>query len=211
MRGDVVLGLGEQVGRDPVRIGVPVSNDQHLRGSGDHVDADFSEHEALGGGHVGVPRADHFEHRWDRLGTVREGRDCLRAADPENLVDARELGGREHERVELATGRRHAHDDALHAGDLGGHGIHQHRRRIGCRAPRNINSDRFDRRPSPRKLYSERIDEAFVARQLATVIGLDPVARECQRFERLSTAALGRVLDVLLADPDPERVEIDAI
>ena len=46
--GGVVLGPGEEVGRDPIGIGAAPGEDQHLRRAGDHVDADLAEHQALG-------------------------------------------------------------------------------------------------------------------------------------------------------------------
>ena len=64
----VVLGLREQVHRDPVRIGGAVAQHQDFRRAGDHVDADRAEHAALGGGHVGVAGADDLVDRrqWSR-------------------------------------------------------------------------------------------------------------------------------------------------
>ena len=42
----VVLGLGEQVGRDVPRVGRGVGEDEDLAGTGDHVDVDFAENHA---------------------------------------------------------------------------------------------------------------------------------------------------------------------
>ena len=53
----VVLGLREQIQRDPVRIGRRIGNDQHLRDAGDHVDADGAEDATLGGRDVGIARS----------------------------------------------------------------------------------------------------------------------------------------------------------
>ena len=53
-----MLGLGQQIGRDPGGIGRAVGDDQHFGGAGDHVDADGAEDLALGGGHIGIARAD---------------------------------------------------------------------------------------------------------------------------------------------------------
>ncbi len=88
LRAGVMLGLRQQVGGDPVGIAVLVGDDQHLRGAGDHVDADLAEHDALGGGDIGVAGADDLGDRRDGFGAVGERRDGLRAADAENLVDA---------------------------------------------------------------------------------------------------------------------------
>ena len=85
---DVVLGLGQKVGGDPVRIVVAVGDDQHFRRAGDHVDADRAEDLALGGGDIGVARADDLGDRRDRLGAIGKRRDRLRAADAVDFGDA---------------------------------------------------------------------------------------------------------------------------
>src|SRR5690349_23835664 len=53
-----MLGLREEVHRDPVRLGPAVADDEDLRRSRDHVDADLAEHLALRGSDIGVARAD---------------------------------------------------------------------------------------------------------------------------------------------------------
>src|SRR5690606_38530563 len=58
----VVLGLGEQVHGDPVRVGLAVADDEDFRRPGDHVDADLAEHVTLGGGDVDVARTDDLVH-----------------------------------------------------------------------------------------------------------------------------------------------------
>ena len=92
-----MLRLGQQVGRDPVGIGILVGDDQHLGRPGDHVDADLTEDPALGRGHVSVARPDDLGDGRDRRRAVGERGDGLRPADPEDLVDAREARGRQHE------------------------------------------------------------------------------------------------------------------
>ena len=146
--GGVVLGLRQQVGRDPVRDCRRVGDDQHFGRAGDHVDADLAEHLALGGGDIGIAGADDLGDRRDGRGAIGERRDGLRAADAIDLVDAGEMRGGQHQRIELAVRRRHHHDDARHAGDLGRHGVHQHRGRIGGGAARHVEADRFDRASS---------------------------------------------------------------
>ena len=95
-----MLGLGEEVGGDPVGIVVAVGDDQDLARAGDHVDADRAEHLALGGGDVGVARPDDLGDRRDRRRAVGERGDRLGAADAVDLVDAGEPGGGEHQRVD---------------------------------------------------------------------------------------------------------------
>ena len=75
LRDGVVLGLRQQVRGDPVRIGVPVGEDQHLGRAGDHVDADLAEHAPLGRRHISVAGTDDLG---DRLHRPRCHRPALR-------------------------------------------------------------------------------------------------------------------------------------
>ena len=103
LRAGVVLGLGQQIGGDPVGIAGLVGEDQHLGGPGDHVDADLAEDQPLGGRHIGVAGPDDLGDRRDGRGAVGERRHRLRAADAIDLVDAGELRRRQHQRRELAV------------------------------------------------------------------------------------------------------------
>ena len=127
----VVLGLGHQVDGDEGRHGALVGQDEDLAGTGEHVDADVTHDELLGGGHVGVAGADDLVDARYRVGAVRERGDRLSAADAVDLVDA-DLGcRRERVGVDRAVGRgRHDHDDLVDAGDDGGDGGHQHAGRV---------------------------------------------------------------------------------
>ena len=102
-------------------------------------------------------------------------------------------------------------DDARHAGDLGRHRVHQHRGRIGRGAARHVEADRFDRGPARAELDAERVGEAIVLRQLAAVIGLDAVAGECERVERLAAAGRNRRSDLGGRHLHPDAVEIEPI
>ena len=64
------------------------------------------------------------------------------------LVMVVPAGGGKHGRIDGAARGRHDDDDTLDAGDLGRHGIHQHRARIAGRAAGHIEADRFDSRPA---------------------------------------------------------------
>ena len=75
-------------------------------GPGDHVDADRAEHLALGGGDIGVAGADDLGDRADGFRTVGQRGDRLRAADAVDFVDAGEVGGHQHQRVDAAARRR---------------------------------------------------------------------------------------------------------
>ncbi len=140
-----MLGLREQVHRDPVGVGLAVADDQDLRRAGDHVDADGAEHQPLGGGDVDVARADDLVDRGHGLGAVGERRDRLRAADREHAVHAGDVGRREHQLVERAARRRHDHDQLGHAGDDRRDRVHQHRRRIRRLAAGHVQPDAVER------------------------------------------------------------------
>ena len=133
-----MLRLRKEIGGDPVGIGGGVGEDQHFGRPGDHVDADLSEHPALGRRHPSVARSDDLDDGRDRLRAISQRRHRLRAADAVNLVNPRALRGREHQRLDMAAGRRNDHDDTFHAGDLRGNDIHENRRRIGGGAAGHI-------------------------------------------------------------------------
>ena len=111
-----VLGLREEVGRDPVRVGSGVGEDEDFARPGQQVDAHLAEHLALGFDHVGVPRAENFGRRRDGRRAEGERRDRLRAAGLVHLGRPREL-----ERAEQGGGdaarriRRRGDDDLGHA------------------------------------------------------------------------------------------------
>src|SRR5262249_32511223 len=81
----------------------------------------------------------------------------------------------------------------------------------GGGAAGHVEADRLDRAPARSKLDPQRIDEALVSRELAAVIGLDPIARERERIERPTVA--GRVGRAAPLGPDAQAglVEIDSV
>ncbi|MCY1526775.1 hypothetical protein D9M68_618150 [compost metagenome] len=141
----VVLGLGEQVHGDPVRIGAAVADHEDFRGAGDHVDADLAEHMALGGGDVDVARTDDLVDLRHALGAVGQRGHGLGAADGEDAVDTGDAGGGEDDLVDLATRGRHHHDHFGDAGDLGRNRVHQHRGRVGRLAARHVQAGAIQR------------------------------------------------------------------
>ncbi len=104
LRVDVVLGLRQQIGRDPVGVGATIRDHQHLGWTGDHVDADLAEHQALRGGHISVAGADDLRHRLDGRGAIGQRRHRLCAADAVDFGHAAQLRRRQHQRIELAVG-----------------------------------------------------------------------------------------------------------
>jgi hypothetical protein len=209
--GFVVLRLREQVGGDPVRVAGLVGDDQDLGGSGDHVDADLAEHDALGRRHIGVAGTHDLGDRLDARCPIGECGHRLRAADAIDLVDACELRRRQHQRVELSVRRRHHHDDARHARDFRGHRVHEDRGRISRGAARHVKPDCLDRGPAAAEFDAERVGEALVLGQLANVIGLDPAAGERKRVERFGIAGFRGRGDLLAADAQADATEIDPI
>ena len=183
-----MLGLGKQVGGDPGGVVLAVGDDQDLRRPGDHVDADGAEDLALGGGHVGVARADDLVHRSDGFGAEGEGGDGLGAADAVDLGDAGQLGGGQHQRIEDAIGRRHRHHQALDAGHLGGQGIHQHGRGIGRRAAGNVKPRRGQGRPAIAQAQPRLVDVIEVLGLLAAVEIGDAAGRQGERLEGVGVA-----------------------
>ena len=194
LRAGIVLGLRQHVGGDPVGMAAVVGEDQHFGGTRDHIDADPAEDRALGGRHIGIAGTDDLGDRLDGRGAIGERRHRLRAADAIDLVDTGKLSRRKHQRHELAVRRRHHHDDARHAGDLGRYGVHQDRGGIGRGTARHVEADRLDRRPARAELDTQRVGVAVVLRELPAVENLDPVARERQRIERPRVARSRRAV-----------------
>ena len=83
---------------------------------------------ALGGRDIDGARADHFVDFRDAFCAVSQRRNCLRAADGEHSVNARNAGGSQYQLIDFTTRSRHYHHDFGHACDLGRNGVHQHRR-----------------------------------------------------------------------------------
>ncbi|MGY3406296.1 hypothetical protein ACVWZV_002409 [Bradyrhizobium sp. GM5.1] len=196
LRAGIVLSLGQQVGGNPVGIAGVIGDDEHLGGTRDHVDADLAEDQPLCRGDICIAGADDLGDGRDRRGAMGERGHRLRTADAIDLGDATKLCRRQHQRIELAVGRGHHHDETRHAGDLCRHRIHQHRGRIGRGAAGHVEAGGFDRGVAPAELDAELIGEALVLRQLAAVIGLDAIARELERIQRRCITGFHRGLDL---------------
>ena len=141
----VVFGLAEQIHRHPVGGRAAVGDDEDFRRPRHHVDTDYAEHAAFGGGDEGVARSGDFIDLRYGLGAVGEGGNRLRAADGEDFGDARDEGGGKHDVVAFAFGRGDDHDDFFHAGDMGGHGVHDDGTRIRRFAAGDVNADTVER------------------------------------------------------------------
>ena len=71
-----------------------------------------AEDAAFGRRDISVAGADDLVDRGDRRRAIGQRGDRLRAADAVDLVDAGDARRRQHQRIELAVGRRHDHRDA---------------------------------------------------------------------------------------------------
>ena len=172
LRGRVMLGLGQQVGGDPVGPVLIVSDDDDFRRSGQGVDADDAIDPPLGSRHIGVAGADDLVHRRDGPGAVSQRGDGLSPSDPPDLGHARRLGRRQHRRLQSPGGSDHG--DAGHAGRRGRDRVHQNGGGIGRPPAGHIDPDRVQRRPTPPHLDPGLVDEAVVGRALTLVIATDP-------------------------------------
>ena len=92
-----VLGLGAEVERRPLGVGV-VAGDQHqLRGSGEESIPTSPETARFASRTQALPGPAIDVDRDDRLGPVGEGEDRLGAAHRVDLLDPAERGGGEHQ------------------------------------------------------------------------------------------------------------------
>ena len=136
-----MLGLREEVHRDPVSRRLAVADHENFGGAGDHIDADAAEDIALRGRHIGVARADDLIDRIQGLRAIGECGNGLRAADREGAGDTREGRRREHELVTLAARGREHHLNSRNTRHVGRHRVHQHGGRISGLAARHVETD----------------------------------------------------------------------
>jgi hypothetical protein len=124
----IVLGLGEHVGGDESGISRVIGDDQHLAGSGEHVDAHPAHDLTLGLGNVLIARTDDDIHRRDGFGAVGQGGDGPGGTNLIDLIDT-DLAGRDQQgRADPALGiGRRDHHPSGDSSDLGGDTVHQHR------------------------------------------------------------------------------------
>ena len=211
LRVAVVLGLGEQVRSDPLRLVGAIRDHQDLRRARDHVDADGAEDQALGGGDVGVAGAHDLVHRRDTLGAVGERGHRLCPADAVDFGDAGDLRGSHHCRVERAVRRRHRHGDARNARDPRRDRVHQHGAGIGGGAAGHVEPDRIQRAPAGAEPHACLVVVVEARRHQAGVEGLDPFGRLHKRAMhglRRSGGLRGRLVRRKL---DRVRCERDAV
>ena len=137
----VVLRLAQEVRSHKSGAGLTVGNDQHLRGSGNHVDVHLSKDLLFGLSHIGVAGTNDLVHLGDRLCPVGQSGDGLGSAHLVDLGNASNLGSGQNGGVHLAVlSRRGDHDDLPYPGNMGGDGVHQHGGGVGCGASGDIDA-----------------------------------------------------------------------
>ncbi len=93
-----MFGLGQQIGGDPVGLGVGIGNNDRFSRTGQPVDTDQPKYLAFGEGHEQVARAENLVNRFDRAGAIRERRNRLRAAESVDFRHADQGAGGENDR-----------------------------------------------------------------------------------------------------------------
>ena len=137
----VVLGLGDQIRRDPVGIAV-LGHDDDLRRPGVEVDGAVGRHAGLGGGDVGVAGTDDLVHARHRRRAVGQCGDGVRAAEAEEPVHPGFHRRREHGRGRVGAGRDHLADPRRACRDR----RHQERRRQRVPPAGHVAADPLERR-----------------------------------------------------------------
>ena len=127
-RQHVVLGLRQQVGRGPGRVGAVIGDDQRLGGTVEAVDAHAAEHLALRQRDEQPARADDLVDARHALGAVGQRGDRLRAAQRKEPIHFRHIRRSQDQVVDPRAPGRGADDDFADAGHARRDGGHQQRR-----------------------------------------------------------------------------------
>ena len=155
----IVLGLGDEIGGDPV--GPPgAGDDDDLGRPGVEIDRAVARDQRLRDGDVAVARPDDLVHARNRAGAVRQRRDRVGAADPEQPRHPRFERGRHHGRFRPRTDDH----DLRHAGDPRRNGRHQQRRGQRKAAARHVAPDarqRLDALFAPRRPEATSRSQCF--------------------------------------------------
>ncbi|MGX1402494.1 hypothetical protein RKD40_000107 [Streptomyces ambofaciens] len=170
-----MLGLTQQVGRHPHRVGAVVGDDRDLGGAGQQVDADPAEQLPLGLRDERVARADQHVHRSLTQQTEGHGAERLHAAEGEHPVGAGQVGAVQHRGVgAVLARRRRARHHRGHTGRLGD--VDRHERAGEQREPagRKVGPDAGDRHVPLAALHAGGELDLEV-RQVLTLGGGEPV------------------------------------
>ncbi len=116
-----MLGLADEIGRDDMRIGSLVGEDQAVGRARDHVDADTAKEDTLGFGHELVSGADQDVGLRQAEQAECHRRDTLNAAHRQDLVGTADMRGIDDRRGDPdVRARRRTGGDMAASGHLGG-------------------------------------------------------------------------------------------
>ena len=99
LRGGIVFGLRQEIGCDPIRIGVAIGQNGDFGGAGNHINPNLAKYAPFRRRHKGIAGAYDFSHGRKGLGAIGERRHRLRAADAVDLCNACNPRCRQHQRV----------------------------------------------------------------------------------------------------------------
>ncbi len=156
-----VLGLGEQVQPQRLRVGALGEDHREVARAREAVDADVARHLALGLLHPQAARPDDHVGGRHRLRAVGERGDRLRAAHPEHGVDPAQRAGGEDRGIVPA-----GHDDLVDARGPGRHRAHDDRGRVRVAPGRDV-----DRGPRDGHLAQPH---RVALRELGRGLGVEP-------------------------------------
>ena len=132
----VVLGLGQKIGGENLRVSGLVRQHQDFAGACKEIDANLAVALALGLRHILVAGADDDIHRFDLICSVSVGCDAVGAAGDVDLIGTCNIHGDQGLRIDI-SGALHggsAGGNPLYAGHLRGNNQHEgsRKQRIGA-------------------------------------------------------------------------------
>ena len=151
-----MFSLSCHIRSNKIRVCAIIGKNNNFTGARDTVNADFAEQHFFCSCNENIPRADNNVNGGNCFCAVRECRDSLCAANPEDSFDSENCCGGEHIAMNVSIFvRRRNEDDIFYAGNLCRNNIHQHGGRIRCLPSRNINANSFYRKISLPKVGGE--------------------------------------------------------
>ncbi len=154
-----MLALREHIHRNPIGIHRAIGNNQHFRGTGDHIYSHSPKNGPFCRRNVGIPGTHNFIDGTDRLCAIGQCSNRLSTANRPQLVDTRQLSSREHPIIHNPIGRRRHHHNTLHASNLSRKRIHQHRRRVRGLSTWHINPYRIEWQHSLTHTITQRVGD----------------------------------------------------
>jgi hypothetical protein len=177
-----VLGLGDQVRGNPLRAGGVVRDDQHLRRSRHHIDADPPDHLPFGLRDPAIPRTHDLVDPRNRPGPVGQRTYGLSPSHPEDPgYPGKGAGGEDH--ISDPLGRYHR-DDFLDSRHQGRHRVHHHRGGIRGLPARHVQTDPIQRRDLHPHQAAVGLRQMVPTIALALVVFTDPLDRPGERFSQ---------------------------